>query len=62
MEHALVHLAQTAAWVIFVTVLFAIVGVYATIRWIVGLITGAGRAVESGVHHVEHEIRHDLKE
>jgi hypothetical protein len=53
MEHTLVHLAEGAAWVFGVIFLFAIIGVYATIRWIVGLVTNTERAVESGVHNVE---------
>ena len=43
------HLAHAALWVIGVMFIFSLIGIFATIRWIAGLVTGAGRAVESGV-------------
>ena len=49
----LTHLAHAALWVIGVMFIFSLIGIFATIRWIVGLITGAGRAVESGVERAE---------
>ncbi len=58
MEQNLVHLAATAAWFFVIVFVFAAIGVYATIRWIVGLITGAERAVESEVHEVTDKITH----
>jgi hypothetical protein len=62
MEQTFVHLAHAAAWVFLLMIVFAIIGVYATIRWIVGLVTGAGRAVESEVSRVGHAIKQDYKE
>jgi NADH:ubiquinone oxidoreductase subunit 5 (subunit L)/multisubunit Na+/H+ antiporter MnhA subunit len=60
MEQSLVHLAHAAAWVFLIGFIFAVIGVIATIRWIVNLFTGAERAVESGVHNVEDRFtRHD---
>jgi hypothetical protein len=56
MEQTLVHLAQDAAWFIVVVLVFAVIGVIATIRWIIGLVTGAEHAVESGVKNVEDKI------
>jgi hypothetical protein len=53
MEQTIVHLAEGAAWVFGIIFLFAIIGVVATIRWIVGLVTNTERAVESGVQNVE---------
>lgn len=58
MEHTLVHLAEGAAWVFGIIFLFAIIGVYATIRWIVNLVTNTERAVETGVRDVEGRITH----
>ena len=56
----LVHLAATAAWIFFIGFVFAVIGFVATIRWIVGLVTGAERAVEGGVHQVTDKFtRHD---
>ncbi|HUA09616.1 MAG TPA: hypothetical protein VMA98_10100 [Candidatus Acidoferrales bacterium] len=52
----MVHLAEGAAWVIFVVIIFAIIGVVATIRWIVGLVTAGERAVEGGVKSVEDKL------
>lgn len=52
MEHTLIRLAETAAWLFFVVFIFAIVGVIATIRWIVNMITNTERAVETEVHEV----------
>lgn len=59
MEQTLIHLAETAAWVFFIVFVFAIIGVWATIRWIINLVTAGERAVESGVHNVENTFHHD---
>ncbi|HTX56906.1 MAG TPA: hypothetical protein VMD47_07360 [Candidatus Acidoferrales bacterium] len=56
MEQTFVHIADTAAWVFFILILFAIIGVYATIRWIINLVTAGERAVESGVQSVEDKL------
>jgi type III secretory pathway component EscS len=61
-EQSFVHLAHAALWVIFLMIVFAIIGVFATIRWLIGLVTGAGRAVESEVSRAGHAIRQDYKE
>ncbi len=53
MEHILIRLAETAAWFFVIIFIFAIIGVIATIRWIIGLVTNTERAVETGVHTVE---------
>ena len=45
--------AHAAEWIIGLTMLFAIIGVVATIRWIVNLFLRGERAVESGVQSVE---------
>ena len=58
MEQSLVHLAETAAWLFLVVFVFAIIGVWATIRWIIGLFSRAERAVETGVHNVTDQITH----
>ena len=60
MEHTLVRLAETAAWLFAIIFVFAIIGVVATIRWIIDKVTAGERAVESGVHSVgEHFHHHD---
>jgi len=56
MEQTIIHMAEGAAWVFFVIFVFAIIGVYATIKWIVNLVTAGERAVESGVHDVENKF------
>jgi hypothetical protein len=56
MEHALAHLAATAAWFFVIVFIFALIGVYATCRWIIGLFTRAETAVESGVADVERKL------
>jgi hypothetical protein len=56
MEHTVVHLAETAAWFFVVLVIFAIIGVIATIRWIVNLFNRGEQAVESGVESVERRL------
>jgi len=59
MEHTLAHLAATAAWIFLVGFIFALIGAYATFRWIVGLFTRAEHAVEDGVNDVKHRISGD---
>jgi hypothetical protein len=58
MEHTIIHMAETAAWVFFIIFVFAIIGVWATIRWIVNMVTAGERAVESGVHSVGDKFTH----
>lgn len=48
--------AHAAAWVLGLTLLFAIIGFIATIRWIVGLFWKGEQAVASGVKQVEDSI------
>lgn len=58
MEHTLVHLAATAAWLFFILFLFAVIGVIATVRWIVNLATNTERAVVTGVEDAGRRITH----
>jgi hypothetical protein len=58
MEHTVIHMAETAAWVFFIIFVFAIIGVWATIRWIINMVTAGERAVESGVHSVGDKFTH----
>jgi formate hydrogenlyase subunit 3/multisubunit Na+/H+ antiporter MnhD subunit len=51
-----VSLAHGFAWVLFIIFIFAFIGFVATIRWIIGLFTGAERAVVSGVESVGRTI------
>lgn len=53
MEHSLVHLAATAAWVFVIIFIFALIGVYATCAWIVCLLRRGASAVESGVDTIQ---------
>ena len=54
----MIHLAETAAWLFVVMIIFAIIGVIATIRWIIDKVTAGERAVESGVHNVSDKFTH----
>lgn len=58
MEQFLVHLAHAAAWTFLIIFLFAVIGLIATVRWIINLVTGTERAVERGVENVEGRFRH----
>jgi hypothetical protein len=51
-----VNLAHSFAWVLFIIFVFAVIGFIATIRWIIGLVTGAEQAVVTGVEGVERSI------
>jgi hypothetical protein len=51
-----VNLAHSFAWVLLIIFVFAIIGFIATIRWIYDMLTGAERAVVSGVEGVERTI------
>ena len=56
MENFVAHLLHAAAWTFAFIFLFAIIGVIATIRWIVNLFMRGERAVESGVQSMEHMV------
>ncbi|MEO6835678.1 MAG: hypothetical protein ABI231_07225 [Candidatus Tumulicola sp.] len=56
MEQSLVHLAATAAWFFVIVFIFALIGVYATIHWIVNLVRRGASAVESGVGSIERKL------
>ncbi|MDQ2866071.1 MAG: hypothetical protein M3R51_07565 [Candidatus Eremiobacteraeota bacterium] len=58
MEHTLVHLAATAAWLFFILFVFAVVGVVAIVRWIINAVTNTERAVASGVEQAGRRITH----
>jgi flagellar biogenesis protein FliO len=55
-EHALVHMAATAVWFFVIVFIFAVIGVFATIAWIVGLFRRGEAAVESGVQSIERRL------
>jgi len=57
MEQFVAHLLHAAAWTFAFIFLFAIIGVIAVIRWIVGLFMRGERAVASGVQSVEHMVQ-----
>lgn len=46
------HLIHAAAWIGGLIILFAVIGVIATFRWIFGLFGRGERAIEGAVHHV----------
>ncbi len=54
----MVHLAETAAWLFVIMIIFAIIGVIATVRWIINKVTAGEHAVESGVHSVQDKFTH----
>jgi hypothetical protein len=54
MEHALAGIG----WFAVIILVFAIIGVIATIRWIIGLVTNTERAVETGVRSVGDKLTH----
>jgi hypothetical protein len=56
MEAFLGHLIHFGLWAFFVIFAFAIVGVIATIRWIVSLVTRTENAVGSGIQSAERAI------
>lgn len=56
MEQMFVRIAETAAWFLVIVFMFAIVGVYATIHWIVNLARRGEKAVEQGVESIEKSI------
>jgi hypothetical protein len=56
MAEFLSHLIQFSLWVFFVIFAFAIIGVWATIRWIVSLVTRTEDAVHTGVQKAEDAI------
>jgi hypothetical protein len=56
MEALLGHLIHFALWVFFVLFVFAAIGVIATVRWIMALVTGTEAAVGSGIASAEDVI------
>ena len=56
MEHFVANLLHAAAWVFGFIFLFAIIGLIATVRWIIGLFMRGEQAVASGVQSVEHMV------
>lgn len=57
MEQFVLNLVHAAAWTFGIIFLFAIIGVIAVIRWLVGLFMTGERAVEAGVQSVEHMVQ-----
>ena len=60
MEQFVLNILHAAAWLFAFIFLFAVIGVIAAVRWIIGLITGTERAVAAGVVNVENTLhRHE---
>ena len=57
MEHFVANMLHAAAWVFGFIFLFAIIGLIATVRWIIGLFMRGEQAVASGVQSVEHMVQ-----
>ena len=53
----LTNFAHAAEWVIGLTLLFAAIGVFATIRWIIGLFMKGEQEVEAGIQGAERMIK-----
>jgi hypothetical protein len=53
MEAFLGHLIHFALWAFFLIFAFAVIGVIATVRWIMNLVTRTENAVGSGVARAE---------
>ena len=51
------HFFVDAVWALVAVLVFAAIGVYATIRWIIAKIWGAEQAVERGIKTAESEIQ-----
>jgi hypothetical protein len=56
MQHELVHLAATAAWIFGILLVFALIGVYATCVWIAGLLRRGAAEVGSGVDSLKRKM------
>lgn len=59
MEQFIINMLHAAAWLFGFIFLFALIGVVATIRWIMGLFMRGERAVAGGVSNVEQRFHHD---
>ena len=51
------NIAHAALWVVGLMFIFSLIGLFATIKWIVGLFFGAERAVAGGVQRAEDAVR-----
>ena len=58
MEHLVMNLLHAAAWLFGLIFLFAAIGIYATVHFILNLARRTEAAVEAGVHNVEGRIHH----
>ncbi|MFN2528041.1 MAG: hypothetical protein ABR584_04930 [Candidatus Baltobacteraceae bacterium] len=54
----MLNMLHAAAWLFGFIFLFALIGVVATVRFIMALVTGTERAVQTGVHNVETSLHH----
>jgi hypothetical protein len=57
-EQTIANLARDAAWVFFIGFIFAVIGVVATIRWIVSMVTRGANAVEDEARKVGNAVTH----
>jgi hypothetical protein len=58
LEHFVVQMLHIGAWIFGIVFLFAIIGVFAVISWIVNAVRKTEAAVESGVRSVEDKLHH----
>ena len=60
MEHFVAQMLHIGAWVFGIIFLFALIGVFAVISWIVNAFRKTEAAIEGGVHNVQDKLHgHD---
>jgi uncharacterized protein YoxC len=53
------NMLHIGAWIFGIVFLFALIGVYAVIHWIVNALRKTETAIEGGVHNVQAKLHHD---
>jgi hypothetical protein len=52
------EMLRIGAWVFGIVFLFAVIGVFAVISWIVNALRKTESAIEGGVHNVQDKLQH----
>lgn len=58
MENFVIQMLHVGAWVFGIIFLFAVIGVFAVISWIVNAMRKTEAAIEGGVHNVQDKLQH----
>jgi len=57
-QETLIHVAKDAVWAFVIFFVFAVIGVVASVRWVMAMVTRGTTAVQSEARKIEDAVTH----